>query len=158
MTLSQFADIADLLTALAVLVSLIFVLIELRRSNAETKLANSLHLTEIVTSVRAITDSPDMADIVMRGRAGMEHLTPAERMVYQKFLLRVLHAANTVRRVSTLSIEGERENHGVAIRQLRAEWDHPGPRDWWRETRANAPVVASAATLADEALDTEAMP
>jgi len=158
MTLSQIAPVADLVTAIAVLVSLILVLIELRRSTAETKLANSLKLTEIVSSLRAITDDLDLADIVLRGRGGMEHLTPVEQMVYQKFLLRVLHTANTIRRVSTLSIEGDRENKVIALRQLRAEWVHPGPRDWWQKIRANAPVAASAAALANEALDIEAKP
>lgn len=155
MTISQVADIADLLTALGVIISLLFVLFELRHTNREGRLANSLALTQIVSHVRGLTDDPVMADIVIRGRKSMDDLSEAEAMVYQKYLLRVVHTWVSVYRVAERSLAGRAANQSVAIESVRAEWDYPGPRDWWLSVRDKPPFVPAAKQLLEEALDME---
>ena len=87
MNISLLAALADLLTTLGVLISLIFVVIQLRYSNREQKLANWFTSTGRLYEYRGRMTDLALDDIVLRGQASFDNLTPAEAETFRQHLL-----------------------------------------------------------------------
>ena len=77
MDFAQIAELSDLIAAVAVFGSLVFVFIELRRSNNESQLSNWLAFTGRRFEHMAVAREPEMAGIILRGRNGMANLSKA---------------------------------------------------------------------------------
>lgn len=133
MSLSQFAPIADLLTAIVVTVSLVFVALELRSSNKQAKRSNT---QQVLAGIRALKDwgkSPELAEVIVRGRRDFHQLTDSEKFCFANFMEESLTAYDSflLHTDSNLFRQGESERAGIgAFRQFMA---HPGAIQWWNQ-------------------------
>jgi|GEM_PF-784330 len=157
MDIATLAAFADILTTLGVLVSVIFVWVELKRSNRENRLGNWFHATGRLNDYRENLTDPALNALILRGRKDINALKPEEAEAFKHHLLQNQLAAQTFIRLQGLGIEPTK----VSIRAFRKivleAWDHPGPRAWWTEIRADPPVVPTVAALIDEILGYPAM-
>lgn len=147
MTLSQFADIADLLTALAVVVSLLFVGFEMHASNRQARRANMQSMLDGIRQLKHWGRDTESAEIIVRGRQSFHDLSPSEQFVFANFMEESFAAYDSFLLVNDSNLlkpgEAERAGRG-AFRQFVT---HPGAREWWRqsgmETRWPAHLVGA---------------
>ena len=98
MTLSE---IFEGLTAIGLFLSVALVFIELRRNGKSSRLNNSIRFTERHFNLRNLTLSQDLADVIVRGRQGLEHLSKTEQLIFTNYLV------NTAQTASILILNGE---------------------------------------------------
>jgi len=87
--LSEWANIAEVIGALAVVVSLLYVGVQVRHNTNEVRASNRQQLIgRAHTSAIALTGNPEMAALMAKARAG-DPLTPAE-FIQHGFLVRAV--------------------------------------------------------------------
>ena len=91
MNLNHLADIADLIAALGVIGSLLFLAFELRISNKETRMANWRQLLDSFREYKAITNDITFSELIERGNESYDDLTPAEKRSYRQYLEQGVH-------------------------------------------------------------------
>jgi hypothetical protein len=152
MTLTQIADTADLIAAAGVIVSLLFVYLELRRGNRETSHHQSQHVIAKMNDYRGLTNDPALADIVLRGRKGLSHLTDAENLTFDRYLRQVV---TTIMAVKTTLRTGHVERAVVDYlvwTSIRDELMHDGSNDWYADPKTKRLFGRSVIVMIDEAL------
>ena len=97
MTLSE---IFEGLTAIGLFISVALVFTELRRNGKATRLNNSIRFTERHFNLRNLTLKQDLADVIVRGRQGLDHLSKTEQLIFTSYLL------NTAQTASILILNG----------------------------------------------------
>jgi len=81
-----YALIAEIISALAIVVSLLYAGYQFRRSNTITSSDAAAVLTErFRESNKLLIESPGLAEIVLAGRAGSADLSEADRLRYETF-------------------------------------------------------------------------
>lgn len=135
MQLENIALIADIIQAVAVVATLIFVGVQVRyrtRIARMTAAQNSAQL--LAQNLGRVTDSPDLAELLSGGRGDLEDFTDAERLRVSNFVatgfrhLEVLHAH---RRYDIF----EEELWQGAAGRLRRMLANPRIRDWWEDSK-----------------------
>ena len=91
MNLSQIADFADLIAALGVVASLLFLAFELRLSNREKRFANWRQLLDSLREFKAVTNDVTFSDLIERGNSDYHGLSNAERRSYGQYLEQGVH-------------------------------------------------------------------
>ena len=138
MTLSE---IFEGLTAIGLFISVALVFTELRRNGKATRLNNSMLFTERHFNLRNLTLSQDLADVIVRGRQGLEHLSKTEQLIFTNYLLNTAQTAS----ILILNGEGKRVTPEIAEKQalriVRDEWDNKGGREYWNLIKNDPPVV-----------------
>ena len=138
MTLSE---IFEGLTAIGLFLSVALVFIELRRNGKATRLNNSIRFTERHFNLRNLTLNQDLADVIVRGRQGLEHLSKTEQLIFTNYL------PNTAQTASILILNGEGKRvtaeiaEKQAMRIVRDEWDNQGGSEYWNLIKNDPPVV-----------------
>jgi len=91
MSLNQLADIADLIAALGVIGSLLFLAFELRLSNKETRMANWRQLLDSFREYKAVTNDVAFSELIERGNNSFNNLNAAEQRSYGQYLEQGIH-------------------------------------------------------------------
>ncbi len=86
MNLKKWALIAEVLGGLGIIVSLIYLAVEVSRNSANTEVSNHLAIVDQILELRtAVIDSEDFADIRLRGDADLTNLDDNERLRYENW-------------------------------------------------------------------------
>lgn len=149
MTLSE---IFEGLTAIGLFVSVALVYIELRRNGMEARLDNWINYTQRVFESRNTAIDLSVADVVVRGRNGLQNLSEVERMVFEKYLLNCALTAMTFTVLGGRGKYGEETGVQQSFRIVKEEWDNLGAREYWNEIRAEPPLVDDVKALIDNVL------
>jgi hypothetical protein len=91
MDLSNIADIADLVAAFAIVVSLLFVGYEVHMTRKQSELSNWREVLQAFTDYKAATNDIEFADLLVRGHEDYTALTPAEQMSFGLYLEQGIH-------------------------------------------------------------------
>lgn len=137
MSLEDFYFIAQIISALAIVGSLLFVGLQLREQNREQLLARSNEALENHDQFqRLLVENSDFREIWIKGRDGMEDLTPSERLAFGAYLalwMGTMMRTNARRKagytINPLSGDGE-------AKMYRSITQREGPRQWWTRARA----------------------
>ena len=79
--------IAELLGAIGVIVSLVYLAIQIRRNTRTQKRTNLGDIaTELATTARCVATDPEIANLVLRGYADLDSLDPVERYRFDAFI------------------------------------------------------------------------
>lgn len=89
--LSQIADIADLIAAGTIVVSLLFVAFEMRATRKQTELTNWRELLQTLTDYKAQTNDPNLAALLVKGHADYHGLSDEERLTFEMYLEQGVH-------------------------------------------------------------------
>jgi hypothetical protein len=132
--------IAEAVGAIAVVVSLIYLAIQVRESN-RTSVQNMVQeaIRESGKLAQIVATTPDLPPIVIRGNVGLDQLTAEEQLRYngyQEMFFCVLEAwHDRSRHFPTLSEQDE------TVRSMLADrFGSVGCRQWWSENRAGFPT------------------
>ncbi len=91
MNLSYLANIADILAALGVIASLVFVGMQVRRNTLETRITNHQILSQrAIEWAENISANLQVAEIYNKGLADYEQLTQVERIRFNMIMMSIL--------------------------------------------------------------------
>ena len=130
MTLTQIADIADLLAAFGIIVTLLFLVFELRQNARQGSYANWQGIMGFVKSHREWSSNPDMADIVARGRMDFDALTASEQYAFENWMMNGL-TAFYIMLVHEPRAVAERGGRETSIKQIQHIMSFPGTIECW---------------------------
>lgn len=135
MTLAQIADYADLIAALGVMLSILFVAYEMHQSNREAKLSNWRQLLSSLSQYKGLTQDMALSELIERGHADYHALTGPEKRTYGNYLEQGIHIIGNFSKHSG-TIPGELKGlEGAIDNSLRDLLNHPGALTWWEEGR-----------------------
>ncbi len=134
------AAIGEMVGAIAVVVSVIYLAVQIRE-NTRSSMLNVVNSTinDFSDLERLIASTPDLAQIVLRGNESLSNLTPEARMRFESvtgifFNLMESWLSNCRR----AGMEDEQVDVSNAI--LRNRLKNPGVREWWELNRCEYPV------------------
>ncbi|MEQ9037913.1 MAG: hypothetical protein RIE24_06125 [Silicimonas sp.] len=133
MSLSNIADIADLIAAAAIILSLIFVGYELHLTRKQSELSNWREVLQALTDYKAVTNDLAFAEFLVRAHRDYEALSDGEKMSFGLYLEQGVHIfGNFVKHNDSLP----RKLVGLeqALTNMFAEMlTTPGGAAWWAE-------------------------
>lgn len=134
MTITELADYADLFAAVGVIVSLIFLGIQMRKSAFQASLLNWQQVTEGTRNAREWLKDEKFAEVLVKGRADFESLSLAEREQFGAWHENYLIAyAIMIGHIDqrAIGVEGLHKN---AIDRINNAMSFPGARAWYQST------------------------
>jgi hypothetical protein len=135
MDIQELAAWGEFLGGLAVVCGLVFVGIQLRMANQESKMAANESYLQQIYSLGLKTTEREFADIYRRGAEGLENLDPTERLQYLSYhsngMFRVLENFYIQHQVGRL----DSRVWAGAERVMRMTATAPGVREAWHLRR-----------------------
>ena len=127
--------VAELLGAIGVIISLIYLAGQIRRNTRAQKRTNLGDIAkELATSARSTALSAELSSLVLRGHADLESLNPVERYQYDTFIYAFI--ANFERALIDARDGDYPEEQLVPMRAAIAGYlDTDGGRVWWEQRR-----------------------
>jgi len=133
MSLTEMTAFTNLLGAVGVIASLIFVALEIRKNTAQTRQANWGNAADRFNVVYAQTDDIELAKLIIKGRQDYHGLSEAEKLSFGHYLEQLCIA------IEALLVHGESLAHGraamlaLAKKHLAFHLGFPGARQWYEE-------------------------
>lgn len=134
MTLSNVANIADLVAALGIILSLLLVASEMRKNNAQARLSNWHSVLAALREHKRRTDVGEMADVLARGREDYDSLKPGEKIMFGQWMEELLQANEGLLQFRDASIIPREQLVRTATANFRWHFAFPGCRAWWRDS------------------------
>jgi hypothetical protein len=143
MDFGRIADVADMLAAIGVIVSLLFLAYEVRRNTNEVKRTAWEGMIDRFNALWSRTTSERLPEILDRGRNDFESLSGAEKVIFGNYHNEMLLTYEAMIVVGKHQALGEQITH-IPIKHLRYYFAFPGARQWWvdfSETRGLSPLM-----------------
>lgn len=140
--LSHIADIADLIAAGAIVVSLLFVAYEIRATRKQTELTNWRELLQTLTDYKAQPNDPSLAAVLVKGHADYASLSDAEKLSFEMYLEQGVHIfGNFLKHNDALpqklvGLEGAITNYFYEMLST------PGGAAWWEDSQRRKRFMA----------------
>ena len=83
--------IGEIVGALAVVITLIFLSVQLRQNTKSTRIATRTSIAEAYSGIIGTVQSPDFADCILKGLSDFDSLTDNEQVRFISFIRRQLH-------------------------------------------------------------------
>lgn len=151
--LSSIADIADLIAAAAIIVSLLFVAYEIRATRKQAELTNWRETLNMMIAHKAQTNDPEFAAIVAKGHADYAALTGSEKVAFGHYLEEGIHVyGNFLKHNDSLprKLLGMEEAITNHFYELLAT---PGGAAWWEEAQPRRRFMADTYTVTNSLLE-----
>lgn len=132
MTLSALANIADLLAALGIIASVIFVAFELRKASEQARMSNWNAVLSGLREHKRRTDDPYIADLVVRGRNDFEALTDAEKLTFGYWMEELVQCYDGLIVHEKAIAVGPGEARRAAVGAFALHFSYPGCLAWYR--------------------------
>ena len=135
MSLTELAGVADLVAALGVMLSVAVLAYEMHRNRKQAELANWRELLQTLIDYKGLTNDLVFADLVERGHADYDALTPSEQRAFGLYLEQGIHIfGNFLKHNDSLPRKLTGLDQAIAnmyIDMLAT----PGGAAWWSGTR-----------------------
>lgn len=143
MTLGLLADLADVIAAAAIVLSLIFVGYELHQNRTQAELANWRELLETLVAYKGMTHDAEFAEFVTRAHADYEILSDAEQLRFGMYLEQGIHIfGNFLKHNDALprKLDGLED----AVTNMFVDLlTTPGGQAWWEEAQTRGRFMPS---------------
>jgi len=134
MSWDAIAAIAQVLAALGVIASLLYLATQVRQNNRASAVAAKLTSTQLLSDfVDSLISDPALMDVWLKGRRSLDELDEPDRLRFMNMCLKAFwffSAAHFQLRVGTLQDDDWTEFYAVIRFWLEGE----GVREWWRKT------------------------
>ena len=132
--------IGEMIGALAVVVSVIYLAFQIR-DNTRASMVDVVR--EVISAFseleRIVASTPDLAHIILRGRAANSKLSPEEALRFDSYYSMAFQILEGWYTSSSRTLSLPREQIEVTETILRHHLRHPGARAWWEATRDQYP-------------------
>jgi hypothetical protein len=148
--------VGELLGAMGVIISLVYLAVQIRRNTRTQKRANVGDIaTELATTARCTATDPELASLLLRGYSDIGSLNSVERYRFDTFLYAFI--ANFERALIDARGGDYPEEQLVPLRAAIAGFlGTDGGRAWWEQTRTWFTLFGQQsidAILSDETID-----
>ncbi|NNE78840.1 MAG: hypothetical protein HKN18_01080 [Silicimonas sp.] len=136
MELSSFALIAEIVAAVAVIVSLLFVGYEVHQTRKQSELSNWRDVLQGMIDYKAATNDIGFADLISRGHADYDSLSAPEKLSFGLYLEQGIHVfGNFIKHNDSLpqKLQGLESAIGQSFCDLLTT---PGGAAWWEDAQA----------------------
>jgi len=148
------AAIGQIVSALAVVVTLIYLAIQIRQANVQSEIEAHRHTWDMLNQwCDLVSSSVETAAIVAKGRNSIQDLDETEYLMFEHIHLRMLNTLESWHLQFAKTAKDQKfkaqqmENlHGIA----QGYFSHPGTKELWRSLRDYFPTIAH---IVDSALD-----
>ena len=135
MDLAYFANLAEIVGTATIVVSLIYVAIQVRQSTRATKLTSAQNIShELRDATALLANESEMAEIHLKGIADADSLTPVERhrfYIVLSALYRVYENAYYLKQEGVLDSDA----WDGLIGQIQLAIDSPGYQTYWNDRK-----------------------
>jgi hypothetical protein len=153
MSLSQLAPAADILAAIGVIFSLIFLAHELRQNRKQSELANWRDLLESLSNYKGLTNDLAFSEFLERAEKDYHALTPAEQRSFGMYLEQGIHIiGNFVKHNDTIPTKLVGMDDAIHS-LLRDLLNNDGARAWWTATKPKRRFMPQTYVMVDTVLD-----
>ena len=132
MSLSELADVADLLAAAGVIASLVFVAVEVRRNTSELRRTSWESTIDRIAAVLSRTSGDSLSEIIQSGRQNYEALTESQKVAFRNYYFEQCLALESVFVLGPKQVHGEKILE-VSRKHLHYHFSFPGTQAWWLE-------------------------
>lgn len=151
--------IGEIVGSAAVVISLIYVSVQIRQANKQSEIAALRHTWDALNQFcDRLSESQETASTVNRGRTSLSSLSEDEALIFEHIHIRLLNTLESwYLQVTKTSKEGPyRQQQIDNIGGIVAGYiDHPGTRELWEQLRAYFPTISQ---IVDDNLPKEPEP
>jgi len=133
MTLEQYSYVAEIIGSGAVIASLIFVALEIRKNTRESELANWSSLVDRYNAVYSQTDDIQLANLVAKGRKSYADLSEGEKISFGHYLEQVCIANESMLVLAQHQVHDKDANLELFRKHIRFHLGFKGSREWYDE-------------------------
>ena len=152
MNVSLIADYADILAALAIIASLVFVALQVRQNTAELKNSHWEGVIDRVNGFHARALDGETAKIIQKGRQGFNDLDDVERIAFEGWIHEFVTSMAAVRGLSKTGVLRPQMLE-AADQRVRWMFRHQGVREWW-ESQDRVPFASDTAAGINDLIKT----
>lgn len=157
MTISTLADFADLLAALGVIGSLLFLAMELRRGNRDTRQSNWRELLDGYRAFKALTNDLEFAAFLIRARENYETLSAAEKLSFGQYQEQGIHVmSNFFKHGDVMPTELAGLESAVRV-CLIEHLESPGARTWYEDNKKRGRLMPGTYARIDQIFEDAGM-
>jgi hypothetical protein len=127
------AELSQVVASLGVIVSLIFVALELRKNTAQSKLSNYSDMIDRYNAVYSITNDIGMSELIVRGRRSYAALSDAEKLSFGHYLEQVCIANESSLIYDDSVVHRKGLSSSLWAKHIRFHLGFPGAREWFDE-------------------------
>lgn len=152
MTLPILASLADIIAAVAIVLSLIFVGYELQQNRTQAELSNWREVLQTLVDYKGQTNDAAFAEFVTRAHADYDALSEADKMRFGYYLEQGVHIyGNFLKHNSALPRKLEGLEDAVSNMFIDMSTT-PGGAAWWAQARERSRFMPSTYRTVDAAL------
>lgn len=155
MDLGRIADIADLLAAAGVIVSLGFLAYELRMNRKLAELSNWRELLAALSDYKGLTHDLEFSDLIERGNRDYSALTPSEQRSYGLYLEQGIHIMGNFLKHNDTMPQKLTGIDGAIHSLLRDLLCHPGGLAWWEQSKPKRRFMPQTYVIVDKVIEAE---
>ena len=133
MNLEQYAYLAEIIASVAVVISLIFVALEVRKNTRQSEIANWSALVDRYNAVYRQTDDIELANLVARGRESYNDLSAGEKISFGHYLEQMCIANEASLVLAKDVLHQHQENLALFRKHIRFHLGFKGSREWYEE-------------------------
>jgi hypothetical protein len=153
MPISLLADWADVLAAIGVIASLLFVGIEVRRNTNQSKLQNWASLIDRFISIYSETVNLEFAEVIAKGRLDYNALSEGEKIAFGNYLYQIIVGLEAFINFSQNEVHGAEEMEHQFEKTIQHQIGCPGGLAWYQEYQATTPWPLAVSARIDNALE-----
>jgi hypothetical protein len=135
MSLEEWAAIAEIVGAIAVVITLVYLATQIRQNSNATRSSNA---TTVLINTQDLAKAPmmdrELADIILRAISNEEELLPAERFAAYAWFYQLLRTGELAHQ-SYLHGELDPEYWEASMSFYRSYYQTPGFQSYWAERR-----------------------
>ena len=136
MSLEDWAAIAEIVGALAVVATLIYLAIQVKQNTGAIQSSNAMILhTNISNLARDVSRDRDLGDIIVRALDGTNELSPAEKIASYGWFY-TFFKTGELAHMRYRSGDLEKKYWDATLVFFRAYWQTPGFREYWAHRKA----------------------
>jgi hypothetical protein len=147
MSLEQYSYFAEVIASIAVVASLIFVALEVRKNTRESEIAHWGSVVDRFNAVYRQTENIQLANLVAKGRESYDNLSEGEKISFGHYLEQMC-IANEANLILADDLVDERDANVALFRNhMRYHLGFKGSREWYDEferVRGFPPKLAKA--------------
>ncbi|MGD2130427.1 MAG: hypothetical protein PVJ17_14085 [Lysobacterales bacterium] len=155
MTITELADLAEIVSGFGVIASLIFVALEIRKGTAQSKLANWASLVDRYNAVYSQTDDIALANLVAKGRKSYRDLTEGEKISFGHYLEQLCIANEALLVYAQTMVHGKEDALAVFRKQISFHLGFKGSREWLEDFESERSFPAPLMRAIHQAIDEE---
>ena len=136
MSLEDWAAVAEIVGAIAIIATLIYLAIQVKQNTGAIQSSNAMVLHNNMSDLaREITRDRDLGNIIVRALAGTDELSPAEKMASYGWFYTFLRTGELAH-LRYRSGDLDKEYWDASLVFFRAYWQTPGFRAYWANRKA----------------------